>query len=189
MKPHRCLTCVNIVTVDEEAARIGEVICGRYLQNRAGDPLCCGRLVPHKDQEEPKHKIFPSTAWVAAKHKCVWCGAQMLVRLSDRKQKCPNDCASGLGECPEHLLPEVSETTASKTVEPKPLEEVMKQHIQDTLVFTKGNKTKAAKLLGIDRRSLYRKMERYAPKSVWQCPRGHGCSDPACIPKCKQEPL
>jgi hypothetical protein len=30
----------------------------------------------------------------------------MLIRLADRKQRCPNDCASGLGQCPEHLLPD-----------------------------------------------------------------------------------
>ncbi len=44
--------------------------------------------------------------WVEAKHRCAWCGAKMLVRLADRRQRCPNDCASGLGECPEEFLPD-----------------------------------------------------------------------------------
>jgi len=52
----------------------------------------------------PSEPVLPE--WVYAKHKCAWCGEQMLVRLADRKQRCPNDCASGLGACPEKFLPD-----------------------------------------------------------------------------------
>lgn len=41
------------------------------------------------------------------------------------------------------------------------LEEMEKKHIQRTLFFTKGNKTNAAKLLGIGVPTLYRKIEQY----------------------------
>jgi transcriptional regulator with PAS, ATPase and Fis domain len=41
------------------------------------------------------------------------------------------------------------------------LEEMEKKHIQRTLLFTKGNKTHAAKLLGIGVPTLYRKIEQY----------------------------
>jgi len=56
--------------------------------------------------------IDPAGEWVNAKHKCVWCGLQMLVRLSDRKQRCSNDCASGLGQCPEQFLPDDAATAS-----------------------------------------------------------------------------
>jgi len=41
------------------------------------------------------------------------------------------------------------------------LEEVEKQHIQEVLRATEGNKKKAAQILGINRRSLYRMAKRY----------------------------
>jgi DNA-binding protein Fis len=41
------------------------------------------------------------------------------------------------------------------------LEEVEKRHLTRVLKETKGNKVKAAKILGIDRRTLYRMAERF----------------------------
>ena len=41
------------------------------------------------------------------------------------------------------------------------LEEVEKRHLIRVLKETKGNKVKAAKILGIDRRTLYRMAERF----------------------------
>jgi DNA-binding NtrC family response regulator len=43
----------------------------------------------------------------------------------------------------------------------KTLVELEKEHINQTLVSCAGNKTKAAKLLGISLRNLYRKIDRY----------------------------
>lgn len=42
--------------------------------------------------------------------------------------------------------------------EPRPLIDVEREHIERTLVFTGGNKALAAELLGIDRRTLYRRL-------------------------------
>ena len=42
-----------------------------------------------------------------------------------------------------------------------PLDEVERRHIQRVLLLSKGNKTKAAKALGVDRRTLYRKLEAF----------------------------
>ncbi|OQW40535.1 MAG: hypothetical protein A4C66_02290 [Nitrospira sp. HN-bin3] len=41
------------------------------------------------------------------------------------------------------------------------LEEVEKRHLIRVLKETKGNKVKAARILGIDRRTLYRMAERF----------------------------
>jgi DNA-binding NtrC family response regulator len=43
----------------------------------------------------------------------------------------------------------------------KPLNEIEKEHIHQALNFCAGNKTRAAKMLGISLRNLYRKIERY----------------------------
>ncbi len=42
-----------------------------------------------------------------------------------------------------------------------PLDELEKQAIIDTLAKTKGNREKAAKILGIGERTLYRKIKEY----------------------------
>jgi two-component system response regulator HydG len=47
-----------------------------------------------------------------------------------------------------------------------PLEELERRHIQRALKACSGNKTRAAKVLGVDRRTLYRKLERYAEKDA-----------------------
>jgi transcriptional regulator of acetoin/glycerol metabolism len=41
------------------------------------------------------------------------------------------------------------------------LEEVERRHILAVLQLTNGNKQQASRLLGIDRRTLYRKLESY----------------------------
>ncbi|GBC78768.1 Transcriptional regulatory protein ZraR [bacterium HR08] len=45
--------------------------------------------------------------------------------------------------------------------EPRTLQEVEKRHILRILEETGGNHTRAAEILGIDRRTLYRKLEKY----------------------------
>ena len=44
---------------------------------------------------------------------------------------------------------------------PTSMDEVERTMINQTLVFTKGDKAKAARLLGIGRKTLYRKLEQY----------------------------
>jgi len=46
-------------------------------------------------------------------------------------------------------------------VELPPLEEVERRYLAHVLKVTGGNKVKTAEILGIDRRTLYRKAEKY----------------------------
>lgn len=70
------------------------------------------------------------------------------------------------GDLPPRLHPQ---TTAPRTSLPRvgdapallTLEELEKQHIQAVLQATQGNKKRAAQILGINRRSLYRMAKRY----------------------------
>ena len=47
-----------------------------------------------------------------------------------------------------------------------PLEEVERRHILRVLQAVGGNRTLAAKILGLDRKTLYRKLERFEPQEV-----------------------
>jgi DNA-binding NtrC family response regulator len=49
----------------------------------------------------------------------------------------------------------------SEPVEPEPLDQVERRHIARTLAFTRGNKRRAAHLLGIARSTLLAKVRRY----------------------------
>lgn len=59
---------------------------------------------------------------------------------------------------PNLFSPKVSK---SKSDKPKTLEELEKEHILETLDRTSFHKTKAAKILGIDRKTLYKKIKKY----------------------------
>src|SRR5207249_5423245 len=48
---------------------------------------------------------------------------------------------------------------------PRPLSEVEREHILRTLREMRGNKAAAARLLGLDRKTLYRKLELYGIRS------------------------
>ncbi len=50
---------------------------------------------------------------------------------------------------------------AASRGEPQSLEDVEKQHISEVLLWSRGNVTQAARILGIDRMTLYNKIKRY----------------------------
>lgn len=66
---------------------------------------------------------------------------------------------------PEDLPPKLQPQTIPPYLRPAhpwlSLEDMEKQHIQDVLQATQGNKQRAAQILGINRRSLYRMAKRY----------------------------
>lgn len=47
---------------------------------------------------------------------------------------------------------------------PVTLDELERSHIQATIAWAQGNKTRAAAVLGIDRRTLFRKLAKYKGK-------------------------
>jgi len=72
----------------------------------------------------------------------------------------PDDLPAQIRQAPSppEEKPDVHDTVESVYLT---LEEVDKRHLMRVLKETKGNKVKAAKILGIDRRTLYRMAERF----------------------------
>jgi two-component system, NtrC family, response regulator AtoC len=82
------------------------------------------------------------------------------VSLSHGPLLTPEDLPAQIRQAPPpgEPKPEAGETPESVYLT---LEEVEKRHLTRVLKETKGNKVKAAKILGIDRRTLYRMAERF----------------------------
>ena len=82
------------------------------------------------------------------------------VSLSHGPLLTPDDLPTQIRQAlsPAEQKQDVSETAESVYLT---LEEVDKRHLMRVLKETKGNKVKAAKILGIDRRTLYRMAERF----------------------------
>ncbi|HKY70660.1 MAG TPA: sigma-54 dependent transcriptional regulator [Nitrospira sp.] len=82
------------------------------------------------------------------------------VSLSHGPLLTPDDLPSAIRQAPSPAdqKPDIAESAESVYLT---LEEVEKRHLMRVLKETKGNKVKAAKILGIDRRTLYRMAERF----------------------------
>ena len=73
----------------------------------------------------------------------------------------------GIDELPEKILQQHSTQLVIVTSYPEeilPLEEMERRYVHRALAAASGNKTLAARVLGIDRRSLYRRLDRLAKK-------------------------
>jgi DNA-binding NtrC family response regulator len=84
------------------------------------------------------------------------------VALSNQGMLTPQDLPLEVRQTPTQgtSLGEPSEGWAGFAGMP-PLEEIKKRYVQHVLNFTQGNMSRAAEILDIDRRSLYRMLERY----------------------------
>jgi DNA-binding NtrC family response regulator len=66
-------------------------------------------------------------------------------------------------DLPEEVLGPSGATGRGLVGDPLSLDEVTRRHVLSVLKAAGGNKSKAAKLLGVPRRTLYRLLERYGP--------------------------
>ena len=67
----------------------------------------------------------------------------------------------------EHLPPEIQASGTSEEVgEPMTLEEIERMHVSRVLERTEGNRSQAARILGISRAALYDKLDRYGLRKV-----------------------
>jgi transcriptional regulator with PAS, ATPase and Fis domain len=82
------------------------------------------------------------------------------VSLSHGPLLTPDDLPAALRQ-PESPVGDKAEVSDQREEVCLTLEEVEKRHLIRVLKETKGNKVKAAKILGIDRRTLYRMAERF----------------------------
>jgi two-component system, NtrC family, response regulator AtoC len=81
------------------------------------------------------------------------------VSLSHGPLLTPDDLPAAIRHAGSHAEPKPTVPEADEVY--LTLEEVEKRHLVRVLKETKGNKVKAAKILGIDRRTLYRMAERF----------------------------
>jgi DNA-binding NtrC family response regulator len=80
-----------------------------------------------------------------------------LANVLERAQILAEDCLITADDLPESVL----EAAPGPAVDPQYLREVKRRHIQEVLGQAGGNKAQAARRLGIDRRALYRLIEKY----------------------------
>ncbi|BCA56645.1 Acetoacetate metabolism regulatory protein AtoC [Nitrospira sp. KM1] len=115
----------------------------------------------------PVHGFLPETMELLSRYR--WPGnvrelenaIERAVSLSHGPLLTPEDLPSSIRQTHNEVgrksdAPELTTTEVCLT-----LEEVEKRHLVRVLKETKGNKVKAAKILGIDRRTLYRMAERF----------------------------
>ena len=65
-------------------------------------------------------------------------------------------------DLPSHVAPSATAPFAEDTAPFPSLDELTRRHLVRVLAATGGNKTRTAEILGVDRRTLYRMLERYA---------------------------
>ena len=136
------------------------------LRERQGDiPL----LIDHYLREltraygKPVQALKPSVrkalyryAWPGNVRELRNCIEHMIVATTDE--------VLGEDDLPEYMLEQAGaagEEPSLAALAGQPLEEVEKRHIARTLELVDGNREKAAELLGIGERTLYRKIEKY----------------------------
>ena len=67
---------------------------------------------------------------------------------------------------PDDLPEYIKKMPSENPLHPLCLDDIIKKHIEESLIGCNGNKTRASKMLGITKRSLLRKIEKYSIKPV-----------------------
>ena len=129
------------------------------LRSRKDDiPLLC-RFMLNRFHKRTGKKIFGiATGAQTALMGYDWPGnVRELENVIENMAIMVNDGFIRLEDLPE----EIRQSRQREVFMPKTLGDVVKSHITATLRLCEGNRTNAAKTLGISRRALFRKMERY----------------------------
>jgi DNA-binding NtrC family response regulator len=106
-----------------------------------------------------RYRIQPEALEVLVQHD--WPGnVRELANVLERAQILAEEHLITLDDLPESLVEKPSVPRAAGT-DPRHLREVERRHVWEVLEQEKGNKVRAAKVLGISRRALYRLIEKH----------------------------
>lgn len=143
------------------------------LRERVDDiPLLATNFLRRYNKRQGKSvTIAPETMeWIKS---LIWAGnvrelenaIERAVTMSASSEILPEDLVQfGLitaATNPSALTPSAIPAHPSEPAPPRPLKDVIRQHILDVLKYTSGNKLRAAKILGVGRYTLYRMAERF----------------------------
>ena len=133
------------------------------LVDRNGDiPLLAHHFLARKTQEMKKdiHEIDGEAMELLSQYS--WPGnVRELENIIERAVALENGCSIHINDLPDFIQNLSIETYRWNTSTIPTMEEQEKRYIQWVLEKTEGNKTKAARLMDIDRVSLWRKLKRY----------------------------
>ena len=124
------------------------------LRNRVGDiALLLKRFVG------PDWSIEPEALAAIEQHK--WPGnVRQLINAIERAKILGDDRTITLEDLPAEVTQAQAECSATPPSDDA-LASIQRSHVLDVLHRAQGNKSRAARLLGVDRRSLYRLLEKY----------------------------
>jgi two-component system response regulator HydG len=136
------------------------------LRDRQGDiPLLIDRFIRDVAElhDRPVCPLGPGARKVLFRYE--WPGNVRELRNCVEHMVVANtDDALGEDDLPDYMLEHAGRMLQEPTLASlagQPLEEVEKQHIARTLELVEGNRERAAELLGIGERTLYRKIQKY----------------------------
>jgi DNA-binding NtrC family response regulator len=121
-------------------------------------------LVEHFLESRPlrnvRYRIDPDA--LAALVRYDWPGnVRELANVLERAQILAEEDVITLDDLPSNLITAAEGGPSAPAADPRHLDEVERRHVEDVLRQEKGNKLRAAKILGVSRRALYRLLARY----------------------------
>jgi transcriptional regulator of acetoin/glycerol metabolism len=125
------------------------------LRARQGDiPLLVARFLgPDWDIEQDALNALNHYSWPG--------NVRQLINAIDRAKILGDDNRVRLDDLPAEIVHASAPTANGAPRAPDSLEEIERAHVCEVLQRENGNKARAARALGINRRSLYRLLEKY----------------------------
>jgi DNA-binding NtrC family response regulator len=142
------------------------------LRERAEDvPLLVTHFLTTRTVAGAPRKIEPEALAVLARYP--WPGnVRELANVVERAQILAEGDTITVDDLPESVVRAASAATPTAAADPDSLDAVECRHVADVLRREGGNKVRAAKALGIGRRTLYRMIERYGLDAAGGTPAG-----------------